>query len=100
MQQYIQRALITERTLFLASKGWFTFIADIAANKPQIASDIEALYKVDVTNIRTVTMPTKTRRAGKKMKTRTIAAWKKALVQLAKGQTIPDFDVPKEAEKK
>lgn len=98
-RQVVQRPLLTEKTLALANKGWYTFAVDKLARKEQIAKDVEKNYKVKVTQVRTIAMHGKVRRSGKRMLTVRKPDWKKALVTLAKGQTIEAFTVVPEGEK-
>jgi len=89
----IIRPLISEKTLVLASQGWYTFVVDLQAEKKEIASTVSSLYKVTVTDVRTIHMHGKMRRTGKKMTYSKKSDWKKAMVQLAKGQKIDAFEV-------
>ncbi len=98
-QHIIQKPYITEHTLDLAAKGWYTFVVDVNANKPEIAREIMKNYKVKVLVVRSVTMPGKERRVGRKMLKVVKPGWKKALVSLAKGQTIDAFHVETQGEK-
>jgi len=82
---------MTEKSLDLAAKGWYTFKVDIDAPKKQIASAISRLYNVTVKQVRTILLHGKVRRVGRKMLTVTRPNWKKALVQLSPGQTIEAF---------
>lgn len=92
MNQTIQRPLITEKTLKLAASGWYTFAVDVKARKETIASAVKQLYKVDVIEVRTMVMHGKTKRAGRKATTVKRPDWKKAFVQLKKGQKIDAFE--------
>jgi len=85
------KPLVTEKSLALANRGWYTFAVLKTAVKGHIASAIAKQYKVKVEDVRTVTMPGKTRRVGKSMRTVEKSDWKKALVRLTKGQTIDTF---------
>lgn len=89
----INRPLITEKTLQLASRGWYTFAVDIDASKPAIAQAISSAYTVDVLKVRTVTMHGKVRRVGRKSVHVKHPNWKKAMVMLKKGQKIDVFEV-------
>jgi len=89
----VQRPIITEKSMVLASRGWFTFAVDKHSRKEQIAKDVAAMYHVDVTNVRTVAMHGKVRRRGKKMAPDQRPNWKKAMVQLKAGQKIDAFEV-------
>lgn len=88
----IQRPLITEKTLSLAARGWYTFAVDAKARKEAIASAVKQLYKVDVTAVRTMVMHGKTKRVGRKSVSVKRPDWKKAFVQLKKGQKIDAFE--------
>lgn len=100
LQKIVKRPLLTEKTLALAAKGWYTFAADKLARKEQIAAQIEKLYNVKVTVIRTMFLRGKVRRSGRKMLMLKKPDWKKALVRLSQGQTIAAFTVAPEGEKK
>ncbi len=99
---YIKRPVITEKTLLLASRGWYTFAADAAASKYDIATEISRMYKVNVVAVRTITMHGKVRRVGRKAIPTAKADWKKAMVTLKKGQKIDAFEIttPQTAETK
>ncbi len=92
----VQRPIITEKSLGLASRGWYTFAVTKHARKESIAKDVAAMYHVDVTTIRTVAMHGKVRRSGKKMVPSYRGDWKKAIVQLKAGQKIDAFEVTQE----
>ncbi len=98
----IKRPLITEKTLSLAAKGWYTFEASLDASKYTIATEISHVYKVNVVEVRTITMHGKVRRVGRKSIPTERPNWKKAMVTLKKGQKIDAFEVttPQEAEPK
>jgi large subunit ribosomal protein L23 len=89
----IIKPFMTEKTLLLAAKGWYTFVVALQAEKKQIASDIAKFYNVTVTEVRTVHMHGKTRRVGKKMQHADKSDWKKAMVHLSAGQKIDAFEV-------
>jgi len=95
----IKRPVISEKSMLLAQKGWYTFAVSKNARKETIAKAIRALYNVQVTEIRTMRKTGKTRRVGRSMRTVTRPDWKKAMVALAKGQTIPVFEVTREGAK-
>lgn len=99
MKLLVQRPLLTEKTLALAAKGWYTFVVDKEARKKNIATEVAAYYKVNVTDVRTLSVHGKTRRVGRKMLRVAKPDWKKALVQLNKGQTIDAFEVTPQEEK-
>lgn len=100
MNTIIKRPIITEKSLMRAGRGWYTFAVDIDASKSEITRAVNAVYAVNVTQIRTQTMHGKSRRVGKKMKPIQKSDWKKALVRLKDGQNIPAFEVTPEEGKK
>lgn len=100
MKYGIQKPLITEKTFALAGRGWYTFACARTANKAQIAHDVHMLYNVTVTDVRTILMHGKMHRRGKSKIAVATSDWKKAMVQLAKGQKIDAFEVTQEGEKK
>ena len=87
------RPIITEKSLGMAQKGWYTFAVKELDRKENISVLVKKLFNVDVVNIRTIKMHGKTRRVGKALRTVRHEDWKKAIVQLKKGQKIDVFDV-------
>jgi large subunit ribosomal protein L23 len=101
MNTIVERPLITEKTLTLAARGWYTFVVSEYATKRTIKDAVSVFYKVTVIDVRTISMHGKVRRVGKMSKHVKKADWKKAMVRLAKGQKIDAFEVapPPETEK-
>lgn len=101
MNTQFTKPLITEKTMHMASSGWYTFAVDKFARKQGIIQLIAKLYKVTPTDVRTVAMHGKIRRTGRKSILKAQTDWKKAIVQLPKGQTIEAFAITsQEPEKK
>lgn len=77
---------VSEKAAALASRGVYVFNVPVWANKVEVRKAVEALYKVDVTSVKTA------RGIGKAVARGRIRGrrqnWKKALVSLKKGQTI------------
>ncbi len=96
----VKKPLITEKSLALAAKGLYTFGVEKSAGKGEISHEINKLYKVKVTEIRTISMHGKVRRVGKKMKMVKGVDWKKAIVKLSPGQKIEAFEVTTKEEVK
>jgi large subunit ribosomal protein L23 len=87
--QVIIRPIVSEKTYALAVAGKYTFRIHPDANKTQVRQAIEQLFDVSVVGVRTSTVPSKPKRRGYTAgRTR---GWKKAVVQVAEGQTIPIF---------
>jgi LSU ribosomal protein L23P len=70
----------------------YTFVVDKRANKLEIKGAVEAAYGVAITAVRTMNYPVQrnTKFTKKGMVTGMKGAYKKAIVQLAEGETI-DF---------
>ena len=85
----IVRPLLTERSTIMKEKNnQYAFEAHLTANKTEIKSAVEQLFKVKVEKVRTMVVPGKFRRFGKGGGYR--PDWKKAIVTLKEGQKI-DF---------
>ena len=87
--QVIIRPVVSEKSYVLAAAGKYTFRVHPDAHKTQIRQAIEALFDVSVVEVRTMSVKSKPKRRGQIFgRTR---SWKKAMVQVAPGDTIPIF---------
>jgi len=89
----IIKPIITEKMTHLGEKlNRYGFLVDRRANKLQIVQAIKALYGVDVTSVNTMVFSgkNKTRFTKSGVISGRTNAYKKAIVTLAKGETI-DF---------
>ncbi|MBS1868845.1 MAG: 50S ribosomal protein L23 [Actinobacteria bacterium] len=87
--QVIIRPVVSEKSFVQAEIGKYTFRVHADAHKTQIRQAIEQLFDVRVRDVRTVSVKSKPKRRGVHAgRTRT---WKKAIVQLAAGDSIPIF---------
>jgi len=87
----IQRPLVTEKSnIGREESNLATFAVDPRANKHEIRRAVEELFNVEVLTVRTMRQPRKTRRIGRHIGRR--PEWKKAIVQLAEGQSIEFFE--------
>jgi large subunit ribosomal protein L23 len=77
---------ITEKATLLSEHNAVVFKVAGGASKPQIKAAVEALFRVSVTGVNTVTQKGKTKRWKGKPYTR--SDFKKAIVTLADGQSI------------
>lgn len=93
MKISIVKPTITEKGMQRASGGWYTFQVCVRANKNVIRKEIERIYGVIVTGVRTGRMHGKIRRVGRKGKPTVKSNWKKILVRLKDGQTIEAFQI-------
>ncbi|MDP7571128.1 MAG: 50S ribosomal protein L23 [Myxococcota bacterium] len=91
LHEIVRRPLVTEKSNIGREEGnLVTFAVDPRANKHEIKRAVEELFDVRVLDVRPMRMPRKTRRVGKF--TGRKPEWKKAIVQLAEGQTIEFFE--------
>jgi len=91
VHEIIRKPLVTEKTNIAREEGnVVTLAVDPRASKHDVRRAVEALFSVNVLEVRTMRMPRKTRRVGKFAGRK--PEWKKALVRLAEGQTIEFFE--------
>ncbi len=87
--QVIIRPVVSEKSFVLAEAGKYTFRVHDRAHKTQIRQAIEQLFDVHVVAIRTASVKSKPKRRGQTSgRTR---HWKKAIIQVRPGETIPIF---------
>jgi large subunit ribosomal protein L23 len=87
--QVIIRPVVSEKSFVLAEAGKYTFRVHERAHKTQIRQAIEQLFDVHVVEIRTASVKSKPKRRGQTAgRTR---HWKKAIIQVRPGETIPIF---------
>jgi large subunit ribosomal protein L23 len=85
----IRRPVVTEKSMTGSETGnVYTFEVDPGANKVEIRRAVEALFKVDVTNVNTLRVQGKARRRSYRHGIGRTAERKKAMVTLAPGQSI------------
>jgi large subunit ribosomal protein L23 len=90
MREVLVSPLITEKSITATQSSQFSFRVHPEASKDQIRNAIEALFKVNVRRVNTVSMPGKVKtfaRRGAKT-TGKRSDWKKAIVVLDPGQQI------------
>ena len=86
--EIIKTVRLTEKgTMQSELHNQYTIVADRHANKHQIRSAVEEIFKVTVTDIRTMNVRGKARRR-RTAQAGTTPAWKKALVTLKEGEAI------------
>jgi large subunit ribosomal protein L23 len=87
--QVIIRPVVSEKSYVLSAANRYVFRVHPDAHKTHIRQAIEALFDVHVVEVRTMSVKPKPKRRGiTRGQTR---AWKKAIVQLRDGETIPIF---------
>jgi large subunit ribosomal protein L23 len=87
--QVIIRPVVSEKSYVLSAAHKYTFRVHPDAHKTQIRQAVEALFEVHVIEVRTLSVKSKPKRRGvSRGRTRT---WKKAIVQIRDGESIPIF---------
>lgn len=84
------KPLITEKATHLASENKYVFVIAKSANKIETAKAIQAVYGVKPVDVNIVNMKGKKVTRGKIRGSR--KDWKKAIVTLAKGDTIKVYE--------
>ena len=77
---------VTEKTVSGSDTNIHVFKVAVTATKREIKSSIEALFEVEVADVRTVNVKGKAKNFGKRQGKR--KDWKKAYVRLAEGSTL------------
>ena len=90
----LRRPLVTEKTSYLSGKlNQYAFIVANDATRTQVKDAIETLYDVSVVRVNIINNSAK---RGRRLRSRRLlvrkAGFKKALVTLAEGQTLPRFE--------
>jgi len=81
--------IVSEKSYSLIADRKYTFKVHKNAHKTQIRQAIEQLFDVHVVEVRTLSVKSKPKRRGTtRGRTR---VWKKAIVQVRPGETIPIF---------
>ena len=94
--QVIIRPVVSEKSYVLASADRYTFRVHADAHKTQIRQAVEELFDVHVVEVRTMSVKSKPKRRGvTRGRTR---SWKKAIVQVRAGETIPIFQALQDLE--
>lgn len=89
LAQVVIRPVVSEKTYVLSAAGKYTFRVHPDAHRTQIRQAVEQMFDVKVVEVRTMSVKSKPKRRGvTRGRTR---AWKKAIVEVAEGQTIPIF---------
>ena len=87
--QIIIRPVVSEKTYVLATADKYTFRVHPDAHKTQIRQAVEQLFDVSVVDVRTMSVKSKPKRRG--LTSGRTRQWKKAIVQVKAGDSIPIF---------
>ena len=78
--------MVTEKTTNLSELNKIVFKVPVSANKKNLKSNIEKIFKVNVTKINIINKQNRTKLTrGRKVK---VSGFKKAIITLKKGQSI------------
>ena len=86
------KPIITETTIDLAKKRWYTFGSPTGVDKNRLREIIEEVFKVDVISLRTMVVKGKNKRSSKTRKMIKQPDWKKVLAKVKEGQKIEIFE--------
>ncbi|MGA2274897.1 MAG: 50S ribosomal protein L23 [Bryobacteraceae bacterium] len=90
IHKVLRRPLVTEKGVDKKdNERTLCFEVAAEANKTQVKTAVEKLFKVKVAEVRTANMEGKLRRRGKFSGYR--SDWKKAYVKLKAGEKVPEF---------
>jgi large subunit ribosomal protein L23 len=90
----LRRPLVTEKTSYQSgSLNQYSFVVVDAATRTQVKDAIETLYDVTVKRVNIINVPAK---RARRLRSRRMSirkqGFKKAIVVLADGQTLPIFE--------
>lgn len=88
--EIIRRPVVTEKSTLLQDDDRYTFEVAKSATKHQIKEAVEEAFNVSVVKVNTMMVRGSRRRLGPRFSTS--RSWKKAIVQLAPGNTITIFE--------
>lgn len=94
MYDVLRRPLVTEKTGYQSGKlNQYSFIVADTATRKQVKDAIETIYEVSVVRVNVINVPAK---RGRRLRSRRLlvrkAAYKKAIITLAAGQTLDIFE--------
>ena len=87
--QVILTPIVSEKSYAATTRGSYTFKVHPDAHKTQIRQAVEALFDVKVVAVRTASVKSKPKRRG--LTSGRTRSWKKAIVQVRAGDSIPIF---------
>lgn len=92
----LQKPILSEKSMALAKNGLYSFRVDRKARKADVGRVIKEKFKVDILAVKMISYPKKVKNQRTRRSYFTVPAFKKALVKIKKGQTIPYFETPQE----
>ncbi len=92
----LKRPIITEKSMKLAQSGLYVFEVDKNATKLLIAKAVTEKFNVKVLKVNVINVKGKMKQQKRARKVYKTNGFKKALVQIKKGEKIAIFETPKE----
>lgn len=89
-QDIVIQPIVSEKSYDRMGEGIYQFKVAKGANKTQIKDAVEALFKVTVNKVNTITVVRKPKRRG--VFNGFTSSWKKAIVTLKEGDSIAFFE--------
>lgn len=83
---------ITEKTIEMTKKNWYTFEAPVHTGKNELKPLIEKTFSVNILKMKTIVVKGKSKRSARSRKIRKLFDWKKVMVLVKEGQKIAVFD--------
>lgn len=96
MQVILRKPLVTEKAMRLAQANEYTFLVDSSATKEAVAKAVADKFNVTVLRVKTINVKGERKVQRRVRKFYQIASFKKAIVQLKKGQSLAVFETPKD----
>lgn len=94
----LKRPIITEKSMQLAQNGLYTFEVSKESTKPLIAKMVSEKFNVKVVKVKVINTKSKVKSQKRVRKIYKTGGFKKAIVQVGKGEKIAIFETPKEEE--
>lgn len=88
----IIKPLVTEKSMNTVGNNKYTFIVARFAKKKEIKKAIEKFFKVNVIAISTILIKGKSHRVGARRIEKKLTPFKKAVIQIKKGEKIGLFE--------
>ncbi len=86
------KPVITEASMKMTKKNWYTFAAGVDYNKDFLKELIEKTFKVKVEEVKTSVVKGKSKRSLRSRRMIKQPDWKKVMVKVKEGQKIEIFD--------
>ena len=93
LYETLRRPMVTEKTSYQSGLNQYSFIVADSATRTQVKDAIETIYDVSVMRVNIINVPAK---RGRRLRSRRMSirkpGFKKAVVTLVEGQTLPIFE--------